>query len=182
MFFSEYGDGGIILSMDMPFKLIGHDPQGDQREAIDTLVRASVQGMRAQTLLGVTVRARRFTMARSFNVCSGSRWWSRTTRTPGRPAVCRVQGVFSENAVETLSAITDYYSRGYIPSMHYIDKVPRSTKRSTDRIRPRPRLNGGCIVVASVSCIYGLATPRLPGAEVRCALESKRPGTRSFAR
>ncbi len=171
MFFSSGGDGGIILFMDMPFKLISDmTPRGDQPEAIDALVRGIGQGMRAQTLMGVTGSGKTFTMAQVIQRLQRPALVVAHNKTLAGQLCAEFKAFFPENAVEYFVSYYDYYQpEAYIPSTDtYIDKdsaineeIDRMRHSATSALLERRDV----IVVASVSCIYGLGNPEDTGAD-----------------
>src|SRR6059058_1536995 len=136
-------------------------PAGDQPEAIDKLVEGIEDGLAYQTLLGVTGSGKTYTMA---NVIART----------GRPAIVlapnktlaaqlysEMRSFFPENAVEYFVSYYDYYQpEAYIPRTDtYIEK-DSSVNEQIDRMRhaaTRAILErDDVIIVASVSCIYGI--------------------------
>ncbi len=178
MFFSGGGDGGIILFMDMPFKLTSDmTPRGDQPEAIDTLVKGIEQGMRTQTLMGVTGSGKTFTMAQIIQRLQRPALVVAHNKTLAGQLCAEFKAFFPENAVEYFVSYYDYYQpEAYIPSTDtYIDKdsaineeIDRMRHSATSALLERRDV----IVVASVSCIYGLGNPE----DYRELMVSLRPG------
>jgi excinuclease ABC subunit B len=149
----------------MPFKLVSdYSPQGDQGQAIAKLSKSLAAGNTHQTLLGVTGSGKTFTMA---NLIAGH----------GKPALVmshnktlaaqlysEFKNFFPHNAVEYFVSYFDYYQpEAYIPrSDTYIEKdssindeIERLRLSTMGSLLTRP----DTIVVASVSCIYGLGSP-----------------------
>lgn len=139
-------------------------PTGDQPEAIDTLVSGLNQGLKRQTLLGVTGSGKTFTMA---NVIEK---WGRPTLVlaPNRTLAAQLCSEFKEffphNAVEYFVSYYDYYQpEAYIPRTDtYIakdadinDEIDKLRHAATRALFTRKDV----IIVASVSCIYGLGEP-----------------------
>ncbi|HWO72172.1 MAG TPA: DEAD/DEAH box helicase family protein, partial [Dehalococcoidia bacterium] len=147
------------------FKLVSDfRPTGDQPEAIEALVRGLEQGMKRQTLLGVTGSGKTFTMA---NVIER---WQRPTlvlapnRTLAAQLCSEFKEFFPENAVEYFVSYYDYYQpEAYIPRTDtYIakdadinDEIDKLRHAATRALFERRDV----IIVASVSCIYGLGEP-----------------------
>src|SRR5205809_5710258 len=139
-------------------------PTGDQPEAIDQLVEGLGKGEKAQTLLGVTGSGKTFTMA---NVIE--RWQKPTlvlapNRTLAAQLCSEFKEFFPENAVEYFVSYYDYYQpEAYIPQTDtYIEKdsqvndeIDRLRHSATQALLERKDV----IIVASVSCIYGLGSP-----------------------
>src|SRR5258708_20710608 len=150
----------------MPFKLhTPYPPAGDQPDAIDQLTEGILQGERYQTLLGVTGSGKTFTIA---NVIQNVQ---RPTLvlTHNKTLVAQLYGVFkqffSDNAVGYFVSYYYYYHpEAYMPvSNTYIEK-DLSINEELDKLRLQATaqlLSGrrDIIVVASVSCIYGIGNP-----------------------
>jgi excinuclease ABC subunit B len=150
----------------MPLKLITHyTPSGDQPKAIEQLVDGLNTGEKAQVLLGVTGSGKTFTMA---NVIQQTQ---RPTLilTHNKTLVAQLYGEFKqffpENAVEYFVSYYDYYQpEAFIPTTNtYIEK-DLSINEELEKLRlstTSTLLSGrrDVIVVASVSCIYGLGNP-----------------------
>src|SRR3954468_9521326 len=139
-------------------------PTGDQPEAIDQLMRGLNQGARSQTLLGVTGSGKTFTMA---NVIER---WQRPTlvlapnRTLAAQLCAEFKEFFPQSAVEYFVSYYDYYQpEAYIPRTDtYIakdadinDEIDKLRHAATRALLTRKDV----IIVASVSCIYGLGEP-----------------------
>ena len=149
----------------MQFKLNGEfSPKGDQPQAIETLVAGIEGGDRHQTLLGVTGSGKTFTMA-----CVIERTQKPTLiMAPNKTLAAQLYGEFKQffpdNAVEYFVSYYDYYQpEAYVPSSDtFIDK-DSSINEHIDRMRhaaTRALLEReDVIIVASVSCIYGLGSP-----------------------
>ena len=140
------------------------EPTGDQPEAIRQLLTGLDRGQEAQTLLGVTGSGKTYTMA---NVIAE---WGRPTlvlshnKTLAAQLYGELRGFFPENAVEYFISYYDYYQpEAFIPSTStYIEKdasindeIERLRLRATSSLLSRPDV----VVVASVSCIFGLGNP-----------------------
>jgi excinuclease ABC subunit B len=150
----------------MPFQLVSeYEPTGDQPEAIEALVRGIQSGLKYQTLLGATGTGKTFTIA---NVIA--RVGKPTlVISPNKTLAAQLYGEFKQffphNAVEFLISYYDYYQpEAYLPATDtYIEK-DFAINEEIDRLRLRATsalLSGrdDVIVVASVSCIYGLGSP-----------------------
>jgi len=150
-------------------------PSGDQPEAIRELIAGLTQGIRRQVLLGVTGSGKTFTMA---NVIAGTDRPALViapNKTLAAQLFAEFKELFPGNAVEYFVSYYDYYQpEAYIPQTdtfiekdsainEQIDKMRHSATRSVMTRRD-------VIVVASVSCIYGLGSPEFYGrATVRVA-------------
>ncbi len=149
----------------MRFELAGKfEPRGDQPPAIDELVEGVLAGRRHQTLLGVTGSGKTYTMA-----CVIERTQKPTLiMAPNKTLAAQLYGEFKQffpdNAVEYFVSYYDYYQpEAYVPqSDTYIEK-DSSINEQIDRMRhaaTRALLEReDVIIVASVSCIYGLGSP-----------------------
>ena len=149
----------------MRFELAGNfEPRGDQPQAIAELVEGVAAGQRHQTLLGVTGSGKTYTMA-----CMIERTQKPTLiMAPNKTLAAQLYGEFKqffpENAVEYFVSYYDYYQpEAYVPSSDtYIEK-DSSINEQIDRMRhaaTRALLEReDVIIVASVSCIYGLGSP-----------------------
>ena len=141
-----------------------YQPRGDQQQAIDKLIKSLVAGNQHQTLLGVTGSGKTFTMA---NVIAGM---NRPTlvmshnKTLAAQLYSELKQFFPDNAVEYFVSYFDYYQpEAYIPrSDTYIEK-DSSINDEIERLRLSAMgsllTREDVIVVASVSCIYGLGSP-----------------------
>ena len=149
----------------MEFKLHApYQPTGDQPEAIEKLVRGVETGLSEQTLLGVTGSGKTFTMAKIIEKVQRPTLVLAHNKTLAAQLCAEFREFFPHNAVEYFVSYYDYYQpEAYIPHTDtYIEK-DASTNDEIDRLR----LSATCallerrdvIVVASVSCIYGLGEP-----------------------
>jgi excinuclease ABC subunit B len=147
------------------FKLrAGFVPKGDQPRAIDELTAGLTQGRKYQTLLGVTGSGKTFTIA---NVIA---WYGKPTlvishnKTLAAQLYGELKAFFPHNAVEFFISYYDYYQpEAYLPTTDtYIEK-DTSLNEDIDRLRLRATASllerRDVIIVASVSCIYGIGSP-----------------------
>src|SRR6185503_9637079 len=154
-----------LESASQPFRLASdYTPAGDQPEAIRQLIEGVQSGERDQVLLGVTGSGKTFTMA---NVIASQ----------GRPALVlapnktlaaqlygEMKGFFPDNAVEYFVSYYDYYQpEAYVPRTDtYIEKES-SINEQIDRMRHSATRalfeRRDVVIVASVSCIYGIGSP-----------------------
>ncbi len=139
-------------------------PTGDQPEAIDALCRGLEAGISEQTLLGVTGSGKTFTMANIIARHNRPTLVLAHNKTLAAQLCAEFREFFPENAVEYFVSYFDYYQpEAYIPSTDtYIEK-DSSTNEEIDRLRHSATSalfeRRDVIVVASVSCIYGLGDP-----------------------
>lgn len=140
------------------------EPRGDQPKAISALVEGVKKGIKHQVLLGVTGSGKTFTMA---NVIAGVRKPTliiAPNKTLAGQLYNEFKKLFPENAVEYFVSYYDYYQpEAYVPSTDtYIEK-DASINDFIDRLRHSATTSvltrRDVIVVASVSCIYGLGAP-----------------------
>ncbi len=147
------------------FKLISDfKPKGDQPQAIEKLSRAVLQGVPHQVLLGVTGSGKTFTMANVIERVQKPTLVISHNKTLAAQLYGEFRELFPENAVEFFVSYYDYYQpEAYIPSTDtYIEKDTQINEE-IDKMRhsaTRSLLErNDVIIVASVSCIYGLGSP-----------------------
>src|SRR6188472_4220447 len=149
----------------MAFRLgIDYQPKGDQPAAIESLLRGLRDGEQNQVLLGVTGSGKTFTMAKAIEYS-------------GRPALVLAHNkllaaqlyqefrtFFPSNAVEYFVSYYDYYQpEAYIPSGDVYIEKEATINDELDKLRLSATKSlferRDCVIVASVSCIYGLGSP-----------------------
>ena len=147
------------------FNLISNfSPKGDQPDAIDALSRSVEEGLRHQVLLGVTGSGKTFTMAHVIARVQKPTLVIAPNKTLAAQLYSEFKTFFPENAVEYFVSYYDYYQpEAYLPvSDTYIEK-DASINETIDKLRhsaTRSVLDRrDVIVVASVSCIFGLGAP-----------------------
>jgi len=147
------------------FKLISeYKPKGDQPQAIEKLSEAVVKGVPHQVLLGVTGSGKTFTMANVIERVQKPTLVISHNKTLAAQLYGEFKELFPENAVEFFVSYYDYYQpEAYIPSTDtYIEKDTQINEK-IDKMRhsaTRSLLErNDVIIVASVSCIYGLGSP-----------------------
>ena len=148
------------------FRLVSDfQPTGDQPQAIDKLVEGLERGQKRQTLLGVTGSGKTFTMANVIERVQRPTLVIAPQQDAGRPALRRVQGVLPRQRRRVLRQLLRLLPAGGLrpaaptPTSR---RTPTSTRRSTSCATPPPRrcsTRRDVIIVASVSCIYGLGEP-----------------------
>jgi len=150
----------------MKFKIQSHmTPKGDQPQAIEKLVRDIKKGEKYQTLLGVTGSGKTFTIAHVIAQLNRPTLVMSHNKTLAAQLYSEFKEIFPENAVEYFVSYYDYYQpEAYIPHTDtYIEK-DSSINEDIDRLRLRATSSllsrRDCIVVASVSAIYGLGSPQ----------------------
>ncbi|MGI6292145.1 MAG: excinuclease ABC subunit UvrB [Bacteroidales bacterium] len=140
-------------------------PSGDQPEAIEQLVKSLNQGVKNQTLLGVTGSGKTFTIANVLQEIKRPALVISHNKTLAAQLYSEFKEFFPHNAVEYFVSYYDYYQpEAYIPSTNtYIEK-DLSINEEIERLRlstTSSLLSGrkDIIVVSSVSCIYGIGNP-----------------------
>ena len=153
------------MSENFPFKLTApYSPSGDQTEAINELVAGLNEGRRTQVLLGVTGSGKTFTMANVIARYGRPALVIAHNKTLAAQLCNEFRELFPENRVEYFVSYYDYYQpEAYIPrSDTYIEKEI-AINDEIDKLRHSATSSLGerndVIVVASVSCIYGLGAP-----------------------
>ncbi len=147
------------------FKLVSnYKPLGDQPKAIDSLVKGLNNGLKHQTLLGVTGSGKTFTMANVIKEVQKPTLIISHNKTLAAQLYEEFKEFFPENAVEYFVSYYDYYQpEAYIPHTDtYIDKEA-SINDEIDQMRHSATQSllsrDDTIVVSSVSCIYGIGSP-----------------------
>jgi excinuclease ABC subunit B len=147
------------------FRLVtDFSPQGDQAQAIEKLVSGLQEGRRNQVLLGVTGSGKTFTMAKVIEAVNRPTLVLSHNKTLAAQLYQEFRGFFPDNSVEYFVSYYDYYQpEAYIPqSDTYIEKET-SRNEEIDKLRLSASKalfeRRDVIVVASVSCIYGLGAP-----------------------
>jgi len=147
------------------FKLISkYQPQGDQPEAIKEISREFKSGTRYQTLLGVTGSGKTFTMANIIKELGLPTLIISHNKTLAAQLYGEFKGFFPENAVEFFISYYDYYQpEAYVPATDTFIEKDSSINDEIDRLRLRATSSllarKDVVIVASVSCIYGLGSP-----------------------
>lgn len=154
------------------FELVsGFSPRGDQPPAIDALVDGLHKGLKHQVLLGVTGSGKTFTMANIINRMQKPTLVMAPNKTLAAQLCSEFKEFFPHNAVEFFISYYDYYQpEAYIPqSDTYIEK-DSSINDEIDKLRHSATSalfeRKDVIIVASVSCIYGLGSPIEYGEQV----------------
>ena len=154
----EKSEGGISIRMASEYQ-----PAGDQPTAIKDLVEGINTGERSQVLLGVTGSGKTFTMAKVIEATQRPAVILAPNKTLAAQLYSEFKSFFPDNAVEYFVSYYDYYQpEAYVPrSDTYIEKES-SINEQIDRMRhaaTRAILErDDCIIVASVSCIYGIGS------------------------
>ena len=150
----------------MDFKIQApFEPSGDQPQAIESLAQGIEQGLRTQVLLGATGTGKTFTIAQVINKVRKPTLVIAHNKTLAAQLASELKAFFPENAVEYFVSYYDYYQpEAYIPqSDTYIEK-DASINDEIDKLRHSATSalfeRRDVIIVASVSCIYGLGAPQ----------------------
>jgi len=149
----------------MNFKLhSNYQPRGDQPAALEQLVRGVDAGDKSQVLLGVTGSGKTFTMAKVIETVNRPALVLAHNKTLAAQLYHEFKGFFPENAVEYFVSYYDFYQpEAYVPSADlYIDKEA-TINDELDKLRMSATRSlferRDVVIVASVSCIYGLGSP-----------------------
>src|SRR3990172_2336779 len=149
----------------MDFKLVSsYEPRGDQAQAIEALVRGVRDGEKHQVLLGVTGSGKTFTMAKVIEQINRPTLVLAHNKTLAAQLYHEFKSFFPHNAAEFFVSYYDYYQpEAYLPASNtYIEKeVTINDELDKLRLSATKSLfeRRDCIIVASVSCIYGLGSP-----------------------
>jgi excinuclease ABC subunit B len=150
----------------MNFKLVSEFvPTGDQPAAIEQLIKGIESGEQHQTLLGVTGSGKTFTMANVIAHCNRPSIVLCHNKTLAAQLYGEFKSFFPENAVEYFISYYDYYQpEAYIPTSNLYIEKDLSINEEIEKLRlsaTSALLSGrrDVIVVASVSCIYGIGNP-----------------------
>ena len=148
------------------FKLVSdYQPEGDQPEAILQLARGVLRKEKYQTLLGVTGSGKTFTMANVIANLGKPTLVISHNKTLAAQLYGELKGFFPQNAVEFFISYYDYYQpEAYIPSTDTYIAKDTSINDDIDRLRLRATSSlferEDVVIVASVSCIYSLGSPK----------------------
>ena len=162
----------------MEFKVHSeYQPTGDQPQAIEALVKGFQEGNQFQTLLGVTGSGKTFTMANVIQQLQKPTLIIAHNKTLAGQLYGEFKEFFPENAVEYFVSYYDYYQpEAYVPSSDTYIAKDSSINDEIDKLRLSATASlaerKDVIVVASVSCIYGLGSPD----EYKDMIVSLRPG------
>jgi excinuclease ABC subunit B len=155
----------IQIDKQVKFELnAGFQPQGDQPQAIRELIAGLEQGTKHQTLLGVTGSGKTFTIANVIAKHGRPTLVISHNKTLAAQLYGELKAFFPKNAVEFFISYYDYYQpEAYLPTTDtYIEK-DTNMNEDIDRLRLRATASllerDDVIIVASVSCIYGLGSP-----------------------
>jgi excinuclease ABC subunit B len=148
------------------FKLSNRfSPSGDQPQAIEQLSRGVSEGKQFQALMGVTGSGKTFTMANVIAQHNMPALVVSHNKTLGAQLYEEFKDLFPDNAVEYFVSYYDYYQpEAYIPQRDIYIEKDASRNADLDRLRLSATMSlatrRDCVVVASVSCIFGLGSPK----------------------
>jgi len=149
----------------VPFKLgIDYSPRGDQAAAIEQLIRGVEAGEQHQVLLGVTGSGKTFTMAKVMEAMGRPALVLAHNKTLAAQLYHEFKSFFPQNAVEYFVSYYDYYQpEAYIPSGDIYIEKEATINDELDKLRLSATRSlferRDCVIIASVSCIYGLGSP-----------------------
>ena len=149
----------------MPFHLaVNYRPRGDQETAIEELSRGVHDGEKHQVLLGVTGSGKTFTMAKVIEQAGRPALVLAHNKTLAAQLYHEFKSFFPSNAVEYFVSYYDYYQpEAYIPSSDVYIEKEATINDELDKLRLSATRSlferRDCVIVASVSCIYGLGSP-----------------------
>lgn len=160
------------------FELVSeYRPTGDQPQAIEQLVKGFREGNQFETLLGVTGSGKTFTMANVIQALNKPTLVLAHNKTLAAQLYGEFKEFFPENAVEYFVSYYDYYQpEAYVPSTDTYIAKDASTNDEIDKLRLSATAalseRRDVIIVSSVSCIYGLGSPK----DFQDMMISLRPG------
>src|SRR5213592_1899906 len=149
----------------MQFRLISENqPKGDQPAAIEQLVKNLNEGTKDQVLLGITGSGKTFTIANVIQQVQRPTLVLTHNKTLAAQLYQEFKTFFPENAVEYFVSYYDYYQpEAYVPASDLYIEKEATINDEIDRLRLSATRSlferRDCLIVASVSCIYGLGSP-----------------------
>jgi len=149
----------------MPYQLgIDYKPRGDQGTAIEQLSRGILDSEKHQVLLGVTGSGKTFTMAKIIQQLERPALIMAHNKTLAAQLFQEFKSFFPSNAVEYFVSYYDYYQpEAYIPSSDVYIEKESTINDELDKLRLSATRSlferRDCVIIASVSCIYGLGSP-----------------------
>src|SRR6184192_3710519 len=149
----------------MDFKLVSdYKPQGDQEKAIEQLLRGIYDREQHQVLLGVTGSGKTYTMAKVIEAVNRPALVLAHNKTLAAQLYHEFKSFFPHNAVEYFVSYYDYYQpEAYVPAADLYIEKEATINDELDKLRLSATKSlferRDCLIVASVSCIYGLGSP-----------------------
>ncbi len=154
----------VLLSA--PLEVISpYEPSGDQPKAIEELAKGVTDGLRYQTLLGVTGSGKTFTMAKTIEAVQKPTLVLAPNKTLAAQLASELKEFFPNNAVVYFVSYYDYYQpEAYVPTSDTFIEKDASINEEVEKLRHAATSallsRRDVIVVASVSCIYGIGSPQ----------------------
>ena len=151
--------------IDRPFKVVSDfEPMGDQGQAIDKISKGIQDGLKYQTLLGVTGSGKTYTMAKVIEAVQKPTLVIAHNKTLAAQLYNEFRSFFPDNAVEYFVSYYDYYQpEAYVPNRDLYIEKDASINDEIDKLRHSATAalfeRRDVIIIASVSCIYGLGSP-----------------------
>lgn len=148
-----------------PFEVVSpYEPAGDQPQAIERLARNIESGMRYETLLGVTGSGKTYTMAKTIEAVQKPTLVLAPNKTLAAQLAAELKEFFPNNAVVYFVSYYDYYQpEAYVPTTDTFIEKDASINEEVEKLRHAATASllsrRDVIVVASVSCIYGIGSP-----------------------
>ena len=149
----------------MQFQIgVSYTPKGDQESAIEGLLRGANDGTQHQVLLGVTGSGKTFTMAKVIEATNRPAIVLAHNKTLAAQLYHEFKSFFPNNAVEYFVSYYDYYQpEAYIPNSDVYIEKESTVNDELDRLRLHATRSlferRDCVIIASVSCIYGIGSP-----------------------
>lgn len=155
----------VVTFPNSPFRLHQpFEPAGDQPQAIEKLLEGLEDGLQYQTLLGVTGSGKTYTMANVIARCARPAIVMAPNKTLAAQLYSEFREFFPENAVEYFVSYYDYYQpEAYVPSRDLFIEKDSSINEHIEQMRLSATKSllerEDCVIVATVSCIYGIGDP-----------------------
>ena len=166
-----------------PLRVVSpYEPAGDQPQAIAELAKGIKDGLRYQTLLGVTGSGKTFTMAKTIEAVQKPTLVLAPNKTLAAQLAGELKEFFPDNAVVYFVSYYDYYQpEAYVPSSDTFIEKDASINEEVEKLRHAATSallsRRDCVVVASVSCIYGIGSP-MDYAGLAVFLDKEKPADR----
>ena len=150
---------------DQPFKVVSeYEPAGDQPKAIAEVAANIASGMRYETLMGVTGSGKTYTMAKTIEAIQRPTLVMAPNKTLAAQLAAELRELFPDNAVVYFVSYYDYYQpEAYVPTTDTFIEKDASINEEVEKLRHAATSallsRRDVIVVASVSCIYGIGSP-----------------------
>lgn len=148
-----------------PFEVVSdYEPKGDQGQAIEKIAKGIKKGLKYQTLLGVTGSGKTYTMAKVIEAVQKPTLIIAHNKTLTAQLANEFRSFFPNNAVEYFVSYYDYYQpEAYVPGRDIYIEKDSSINDEIDKLRHSATAalfeRRDVIIIASVSCIYGLGSP-----------------------